>query len=443
MAVKVIFKLREPQHNVKPSEQKATPVIMFFSFGYYEQTERGRKKYIPLKYATGKSITPKYWNDKPEYRAKQTINFDHNTFNTGIDNIENASKKIHGALINKGIIPTPENIKKALDIEFNRNDPAELPKTLNQYIERFVKDCESGARTTEKKTRYSKGSIKNIKSFENLFTLYQKEKNRRLCFENITLDFYEDFISYLNKKNYSPNTLGRVIKHLKLMMRAARDQGLHNNNEFERRAFKTPSIEVANIYLTETELNEMLKLDLSESPHLEQARDVFLIGCYTAQRFSDYSRIRKDHINNGFIELIQQKTGAKVVIPIRPELDRLLGKYSYNVPKTYEQKLNKYIKIVGEKAKINEPVIIEAIRGGLKVETTKPKYEFIKTHTARRSGCTNMFDAGLSTLIIMKISGHKTDKEFLKYIKLSEKQAAEKAAKHPYFTGTTLKVVKS
>jgi hypothetical protein len=443
MVTKIIFKLREPQHNVKtPSKQKASGVVMYFSFGYSELTVKGHKKYIPLKYSTEKSIKPQYWNDKPDYRAKQTKHFDYNTFNTGLDNLQNAAKKIHGELINKGINPTPENIRQALDIEFNRNDPTELPKTLNLYIERFVKDCESGARTTEKKTRYSKGSIKNIKSFETLLNLYQKKKNRRLNFDNITLDFYEDFISFLNKKSYSPNTLGRVIKHLKLIMRAARDQGLHNNNEFERRAFKTPSVEVANIYLTETELKEMLKLDLSESPHLEQARDVFLIGCYTAQRFSDYSRIRKDHINNGFIELIQQKTGAKVVIPIRPELEILLKKYDYNVPKTYEQKLNKYIKTVGKKAKIKEPVIIEAIRGGLKVETTKPKHDFIKTHTARRSGCTNMFDAGLNTLVIMKISGHKTEKEFLKYIKLSEKQAAEKAAQHPYFSGSLLKIAK-
>ncbi len=442
MAVKTIFKLREPQNKIKPSDQKTTPVIMVFSFGYCVLTEKGQKKYIGLKYSTGKNIKPQYWKGSPEYRAKQTKNFDYNTFNTGLDNLQYAVKKIHGELLNKGITPNPENIKQALDNEFNRNDPTELPKTLNQYIARLVKDCESGARTTEKKTRYSKGSIKNIKSFETLLNLYQKKKNRQLNFDNITLDFYEDFISFLNKKSYSPNTLGRMIKHLKLIMRSAKDHGLHNNTEFERRAFKAPSVEVANIYLTETELNEMLKLDLSKSPHLEQARDVFLIGCYTAQRFSDYSRIRKDHINNSFVELIQQKTGAKVVIPIRQELDKLLSKYNYNVPKMYEQKLNKYIKIVGEKAKINEPVIIEAIRGGLKVETTKPKYEFIKTHTARRSGCTNMFDAGLNTIVIMKISGHKTEKEFLKYIKLSEKQAAEKAAQHPYFSGSPLKIAK-
>ncbi len=440
MATKIIFKLREPQPGVKPSDQKPTPVTMFFSFGYYELTEKGQKKYMPLKYPTGKSIKPVYWIDNPTYRAKQTKYFDHDTFNTGLDNIEGAVKKVHGELLNKGDRPTPDNIRAALDIELNRNRRDDLPKTLNRYIDRFIKECESGARTTEKKTRYSKGSIKNLKAFKVILDTYQQKKHRRLNFDSITLDFYEDFITYLNKKNYSPNTLGRVIKHLKLIMRAARDQGLHNNTEFERRAFKTPGVEVTNIYLNEAELKAMYDLDLSGP--LEKARDIFLIGCYTAQRFGDYSRIRTEQIKDGFIELLQQKTGNKVVIPIRPELDALLKKYGYDVPRTYEQKLNRDIKEVGKLAGIDQPVNIEQIKGGLKVETTRPKYEFIKTHTARRSGCTNMFEAGLNTLVIMKISGHKTEKEFLKYIKITEKQAAERAAKHPYFTGSPLKVAK-
>ena len=48
----------------------------------------------------------------------------------------------------------------------------------------------------------------------------------------------------------------------------------------------------------------------------------------------------------------------------------------------------------------------------------------MKTHTARRSGATNMYLAGIPTIAIMKVTGHKTEREFMKYIKITEEQTA-------------------
>lgn len=139
------------------------------------------------------------------------------------------------------------------------------------------------------------------------------------------------------------------------------------------------------------------------------------------------------------IDLIQQKTGEQVLIPIRTELEQLLLKYDYNVPKIWEQKLNLHIKTVGKKAKINEPVNIEKSKGGLIVKETILKHDLIKTHTARRSGCTNMYKAGVPSIAIMKISGHKTESEFLKYIKVSKEETAQNLINHPYFTNANLR----
>ena len=179
---------------------------------------------------------------------------------------------------------------------------------------------------------------------------------------------------------------------------------------------------------------------------IDVARDVFLIGCYTAQRFSDYSRIKKEHIEtyeNGrrVIRLVQQKTDEFVVIPVKPELETLLKKYDWNVPKIWEQKLNLHIKTVAEKAKITEPVLVEKIKGGLKVKSTVPKNKLIKTHTARRTGCTNMYLSGITPIDIMKISGHRTEREFLNYIKVTKEETAKNLINHPYFSGSQLKKV--
>jgi hypothetical protein len=45
------------------------------------------------------------------------------------------------------------------------------------------------------------------------------------------------------------------------------------------------------------------------------------------------------------------------------------------------------------------------------------KWEMVMTHTARRSFCTNMYLRGIPTPTIMAISGHRTEKNFYKYIK--------------------------
>ena len=63
----------------------------------------------------------------------------------------------------------------------------------------------------------------------------------------------------------------------------------------------------------------------------------------------------------------------------------------------------------------------------------RPKYEMIKTHTARRSFCTNAYLSGMDTLEIMALSGHKTETNFMKYIKVTARERAKRIAEHKFF----------
>jgi integrase len=163
--------------------------------------------------------------------------------------------------------------------------------------------------------------------------------------------------------------------------------------------------------------------------------------------FSDFSQIKPENIKtwksgSKVISLIQKKTGERVIIPIKPELDAILNKYDNKLPKVFEQKINKAIKVIGAILEIDEPIVIEEMKGGFKVKKTVLKNELIKTHTARRTGCTLMYLAGIPTLDIMKISGHKTEREFLNYIKIGKEETAANLAKHPYFMGNHLRIAK-
>lgn len=339
--------------------------------------------------------------------------------------------------------------------------------TLNEYIKRFIDEAETGKRlatVNNKKRRYTPGSIRVLTGFMLSFYHYQgmelplkdgKKRRQRtdwgeqtykpLNWEDITIDVYNDFVKYFYGRNCSANYVGKHIKSFKTIMRAAREEGLHNNNVMDLRAFMTISAPVDQIYLTKEELNRIYKLDLSNNKHLADIRDVFLVGCYTAQRYSDYSRINKSMIREiqgrKVIELFQKKTGAKVTIPIGPECDAILKRHDYTLPKTFEQKVNDGIKKIGAAAEINEMIQQKTDKGGLTVTVNVPKYDLIKTHTARRTGCSLMVQDKMPTISIMRISGHRTESEFLKYVRLSGEETALSMYDYSFFGGNNLKVV--
>jgi site-specific recombinase XerD len=439
---------------------------------YIRSKQEGQPATVYLRYNDGhgvdfwiitpEKIFPEHWSNKARAFKQRIIYTD--SFNEKKKNeIELRFNNLKQHLSNERLRLKSEVSKEWLKINidkyYNRTVGDEI---LNSYIERFITEITSGKRLNKGKI-YIPSTIKNYKGFQAQFNEFQgiytqerlnelKEEDKTirplkmLSFEDITIDFYKDFVRFFKDKNYSPNTIGRHIKHLKVLMRQSMDEGLHKNTEFQRHSFEAMAVPVDNVYLNEDELKSLFELDLTEHRHLEVARDVFLCGCFTAQRYSDYSRFSNNNIKsysgNKVIEIIQQKTGEKCIIPIRPELKYILKKYNYNLPLTHEQKVNKYIKTVVEMAKINDMVQYEENRGGLKIKKNVAKCDLIKTHTARRSGCTNMYLAGIPVIDIMKVSGHKTEREFLKYIKVTKEQTAVNLASHPYFLGNTLKVAK-
>ena len=135
----------------------------------------------------------------------------------------------------------------------------------------------------------------------------------------------------------------------------------------------------------------------------------------------------------GVIDIIQDKGSERVTIPMHWQIGKILKKYNYTLPNVYEQKVNEQIKKIGDKAGIKEMIIYEKIEGGNKVKYSAPKHDLITTHTARRSGATLMYLAGISTIDIMKFTGHRTEREFLNYIKITKEETAKKLINHKYF----------
>ena len=431
----VIFKLKEPQANVPKNKQKKTLVYLFFHFGFYEYLNNGNKRYKPLKYSTGLKILPYYWNDKPIYRTKQTKNFAYEDFNTTLNNIENVIINLHRKLKNDGNTPTPEKLRHELNILLGKGIQAGK-MNLVSFADTIINESINGTRLTKKGKRISPLTIKGYKTTLNHLKKYQEEVNKEVDIDSVGLKFYKHFTEYFNQKNYSTNTIGKNIKNVKVFLKEAHKRGITKNQDFLDEDFRVIEEETEKIYLNDSELKKIYKLNLANNKRLEKVRDLFIVGCYTGLRFSDLKQIKSQNFikNETHLKIKTQKTGELVIIPLHSTIKEIIRKYNGELPPPISnQKMNKYLKDIGENAKIDNLESTSITKGGMRVDKTYKKYKLITVHTARRSFATNMYLNDIPSISIMKITGHKTEKAFLRYIRISQEDNARKLAEHPYF----------
>ena len=213
-------------------------------------------------------------------------------------------------------------------------------------------------------------------------------------------------------------------------MGEAVDLGYTTNIQFKHKKFSFSEEETDQVYLTEQELHKLYKFEITNKK-LEQLRDLFIFGAWVGLRFSDFSNIKPENIvdieGDRFIKIITQKTKELVIIPCHPVVLEIFQKYSHNannLPTTISnQKFNEYVKEVCKMAGMDE-------KGRLSTKPDMMLYQAISSHTARRSFATNYYLQGFPTIDLMKITAHKTEKAFLKYIRVSKLDTAKRLNEH-------------
>ncbi|MGV6862599.1 MAG: site-specific integrase [Putridiphycobacter sp.] len=269
--------------------------------------------------------------------------------------------------------------------------------------------------------------LRRLKEFESV-------NNIKLTFDKINHTFYNTLINYLqNDLKYSVNSIGKVIKNIKMWMNSAYEERLHDNLIYRSRSFKKPSEPADTIYLNTDEILKITEVELP--PYLDRVRDLFLLACYTGVRSQDYNKLNRFHfINNGtMLRIRTEKTDEEVIIPLHPEVKRIINKYNGTPKMITNQKFNVFIKEVCRLAGINESTFTVRTVGGKKKRTNQPKYKLVSSHTARRSFATNAYKAGVPSLAIMAITGHKTEVVFLKYIRVTKEEHAKLVSCHGFF----------
>jgi hypothetical protein len=301
--------------------------------------------------------------------------------------------------------------KKNLDVYFNIDDYVNSKRTT-------VKQCTINV-------------INAMKAHLMSFETFRKEP---ITFDSFDVHFYEDFVKFLTYdvvqsrrkeilRGLKVNSVGKTIKHLKSFLKDRMRKKIIPFMDLG--AYKVMEEEVDAVYLNWQELSLIYHLDLSANKNLEKYRDLFVLGCLTGFRFSDYSDIKPEEVRGGMLYVNQTKTLATVVVPLRKDAkDILIEKYNMRMPQVSNVNFNYYIKEVVKLAGIDEQIKITHKRGNKIQEEIRPKYAWIMSHTCRRSFCTNEFLDGTPSNLIMAISGHKTEKAFRRYIKADQVQKA-------------------
>jgi site-specific recombinase XerD len=386
----------------------------------YCRFKNGRETDLTVK--SGLQVRPEHFNNKTG-KIRNIAEF------TGKDKLEKKLRDLKNHVFDEfGLLselPTKQWLIDTIDKKLNPENYKAREHNLFSFIREFIDKAPTRTTKTGRPACY-----KQIREYERTFYYLEKfaaAKRRKIDFKDVDLNFYYDFVEYLQSLKLAQNTIGKKIQTLKIFLNNAADRNLNVNRQFKSHRFTAISEQTESIYLTETELEKICNLDLSEDKRLDRVRDLFLVGCWTGLRFSDWNKVTPENIKDGFLELKQQKTGGAVVIPLHPVVTRIIEKHNGELPELISsQKANDYLKEIAEKAGIKETVHKAITRGGIKVSKAYKKYDLVTTHTGRRSFATNLYLDDFPTLSIMQITGHKTEQAFLKYIKVTPREHAEK-----------------
>ncbi|QJB38776.1 phage integrase SAM-like domain-containing protein [Chitinophaga oryzae] len=393
------------------------------------------------------AIPPKYWNRK-FHRITPDLPAAYGTADALNGQLAALLRKANDIIthaVKKKVPDIPTFVKKtfhpAFDtatLEEKAQQAAALdPKTnldLIFQIEDYIK-C--------KRDKVSAGMLNVYKNMKDHIAAFQEHRRAAITFDSFDFNLYESLVNYLTYdyvqrrrsevidgkkeqiKGLKTSTIGKTIKQLRIFLRDRMRRKIIAPIDLSD--FKILDEDADAVYLSWPEIARIYQADLSEKPHLTKYRDLFVLGCLTGLRFSDFSSIQPEDVRKGSLYKKQEKSDHWVVVPLRDAAEEiLLKRFNRQIPAVSNPEFNRHIKEAAQLAGICELIKFSHKKGNKDIVQVKPKHEWITSHTCRRSFCTNEFLAGTPVELIMKISGHKSLRDFYRYIRITPEEAGRK-----------------
>lgn len=328
---------------------------------------------------------------------------------------------------------------------------------LRDYMETYIEELRRGERTKRRQSSpVSQGHCNNLHSALTCLRDFETLVKKRFTLEDITMDFQRKFIKFLRDRGLKQNTINSRLGSIRTTMQIAYFEKKTTSIDFQHPDFVPAKEQVDEIYLTPKQINQMMDLDLSSVEslkalvkkakfdkerkknlpllqtrflnNLRKVRDIFMVGCLTGQRLSDYKRINDSMIvsinEKQFIKLRQVKTGKDVMIPYDARAKSILEKYNGELPKVARHTFNSHLHFLGEILGWTEDAIF------MHGENTEHKRvcDLLTSHTARRTFATNAYAAGVPLASILAVTGHSSERNLRTYLRLNSMEKAIIAA---------------
>lgn len=407
--MKSTFNLKEPK--------KDRDTLILFS-AYFKN--EGRK----FVYSTGEFIHPNEWdfeNRIPNNTSGRTEQANrHRAMQRQLNRYSNFFSDLVSTykLADRDIVIS--SIKEDFDIEFKRTKSVgnRFFLVYDLFIENKLNNHtdEANSPTTIKRYGYNKGHLKEFEEF----------RGKKIHFNQINDAFYNSYIHFcITVKRHSSNTLRRNMGMFKTFLYWCLENGYTYKTDFQK--FRVPKGQITDeVALTLDQVTEVFQYDLTNNPRLEKVRDLFVFGCATGMRISNYSTVQKKDVHDGLIKVRDKKNNDKALeVPLNDFSVYILEKYDYNLPKISTQKFNTYVKELFQLLGFDDEVKKTIKIGKEIIEKVIPLYERISSHTARRSFITIMKNQKIPDKVIMSYTGHKSLEIFNQYYRPNSDEKKE------------------
>lgn len=307
--------------------------------------------------------------------------------------------------------PTIDEVRNAINLRVKNKSPKDDSITLLDAVDIFITRQRLLESWTASTTRSNKSIIKTIKEFAPTARL-----------SDVDFNFFLKFLDFLNNKGYNNSTIQKKLKQLKTILKRLNDAGYKTPQDFTRFNPKIKSIDKKIIFLTKDELLHIYNIDLDGSQ--SETRDIFCFCAFTGLRISDAFALQWTNIQDDCITIVTRKTSTPIVIELNNYAKEILKRqtktklniFNIQTMPTYHNN----IKQIAKACQIDTPITSEYYSGGQRVTETRPKYELIKSHTARRTFICLALSMGISPNVVMKWTGHKNYESMKPYIDITD-----------------------
>lgn len=363
-------------------------------------------------FATGYRVPKTFWND-----VKQEIRPD------GVDNVGKANAHLKTVKNNLDTIirahiqqhgdkPTILYLKTQYEALKAPADTEEAAKRTN-----VMEALESFIQTKDVKPN----SLKAYSALRQNLHLYFEAKGQEWDLETLTIPDFDAFQTWLTtEKRFHNTTVERRVIAMKKFLESRKESlGFHYKELKPKHAVKATKNLVV-ITLSTDELKALEAFDLTGHPRMHRVQQLFLLQCWTGLRVSDVVRLNSTHVDGKTVRIDINKTGDFSAVPLFPTAARILAEIGPQPISVSNQEYNRVLKDVmkalaqGVSSLLTPITQLHSI-GKRRVPTTKPKWAWIMTHTARRTFVTMCIEKGTPQHFVMRWSNHSDPRSFRKY----------------------------